>query len=45
MKGIGYSNMEQHTKSLTSNFTEVLQNDPDDLVKALIRNRSRFWKS
>ena len=34
MKGIGYSNMEQHTKSLKQ-FYKVLQNDPDN-VKALL---------
>ena len=34
MKGIGYSNMEQHAKSLKQ-FYKVLQNDPDN-VKALL---------
>ena len=34
MKGIGYSNMEQHVKSLKQ-FYKVLQNDPDN-VKALL---------
>jgi len=34
MKGIGYSNMEQHAKSLKQ-FYKVLQNDPDN-VRALL---------
>jgi len=34
MKGIGYSNMEQHTMSLKE-FYKVLENDPDN-VKALL---------